>query len=65
MPSTSNKLLASLSTNDFDLLEPHLEPITLGIRKSLEKPNRRIDAVYFPESGFASVTGWFDRRPIL
>src|SRR3954462_7893433 len=55
MRSSSNKLLASLSTNDFDLLEPHLESVTLGIRKSLEKPNRRIDAVYFPESGFASV----------
>jgi hypothetical protein len=55
MPNSSNKLLASLSTSDFDLLEPHLEPVTLGIRKHLEKPNRRIDAAYFPESGFASV----------
>jgi CRP-like cAMP-binding protein len=25
------------------------------VRKSLEQPNRRIDAVYFPHSGFASV----------
>ena len=55
MPNSSNKLLASLSTNDFDLLEPHLEPVALGIRKSLEKPNQRISAAYFPESGFASV----------
>jgi CRP-like cAMP-binding protein len=55
MANSSNKLLASLSTSDFDLLEPHLEPVTLGLRKHLEKPNRRIDAAYFPESGFASV----------
>jgi CRP-like cAMP-binding protein len=55
MPSSSNQLLASLSTRDFDLLEPHLESVTLGMRKSLEKPNKRIEAVYFPESGFASV----------
>jgi CRP-like cAMP-binding protein len=55
MPNIDNKLLASLSTSDFDLLEPHLVPVTLGIRKPLEKPNKRIDAVYFPESGFASV----------
>jgi len=55
MPNRSNQLLASLSTNDFDLLEPHLESVTLGIRKHLEKPNKRIDAAYFPESGFASV----------
>jgi CRP-like cAMP-binding protein len=55
MPSGDNRLLASLSTEDFDLLEPHLEVVTLGLRKSLERPNRRIDAVYFPEAGFASV----------
>lgn len=55
MPNSSNKLLASLSTDDFGLLEPHLKSVTLGIRKPLEKPNRRIDAAYFPESGFASV----------
>jgi hypothetical protein len=55
MPSRNNRLLASLSADDFDLLAPHLESVTLGLRKNLEKPNRRIDAVYFPEVGFASV----------
>jgi hypothetical protein len=30
------------------LLEPHLESVRLGLRKNLERPNRRIDAVYFP-----------------
>jgi CRP-like cAMP-binding protein len=55
MPDGGNRLLASLSTDDFGLLEPHLEPVTLGLRKHLERPNRRIDAVYFPEAGFASV----------
>src|SRR5437764_6647700 len=55
MPNSSNKLLASLSTNDLGLLEQHLETVNLGLRKHLEKPNKRIEAVYFPESGFASV----------
>ena len=55
MPTGNNRLLASLSTDDFDLLAPHLESVTLGLRKNLERPNRRIDAVYFPEAGFASV----------
>src|SRR5580698_4353510 len=55
MPRSRNKLLESLSTDDFNLLEPHLECVTLGLRKSLERPNRRIDAAYFPEAGFASV----------
>jgi CRP-like cAMP-binding protein len=55
MPGSGNRLLSSLSTDDFDLLGPHLESVILGLRKNLEKPNRRIDAVYFPEGGFASV----------
>ena len=55
MPSSENRLLASLSTGDFDLLGPHLESVTLGLRKYLERPNRRIEAAYFPEAGFASV----------
>lgn len=55
MPRSANKLLASLADGDFALLKPHLESVTLGLRKNLERPNRRIDAVYFPEAGFASV----------
>jgi hypothetical protein len=48
MPSSNNGLLASLSSDDFDLLEPHLESVRLGLLKNLERPNRRTDAVYFP-----------------
>jgi CRP-like cAMP-binding protein len=55
--SRKNQLLASLSTKDFGLLEPSLTSVNLGIRKNLEKPNKRIEAIYFPESGFASVVG--------
>jgi CRP-like cAMP-binding protein len=51
----SNRLLASLGNDDFDLLEPHLKSVSLELRKSLERPNRRIETVYFPEGGFASV----------
>lgn len=55
MSSSSNTLLSSLSTSDFDLVAPHLEAVTLELRKMLEKPNKTIEAVYFPETGFASV----------
>ena len=55
MPSSENQLLSILSKDDFALLEPHLEPVTLGLRKYLEWPNKQITAVYFPEGGFASV----------
>jgi len=50
-----NQLLAALSPSDFALLQPHLRPTTLAILKDLEIPDRRIDSVYFMESGIASV----------
>jgi CRP-like cAMP-binding protein len=55
MAVSDNHLLSSLSTSDFDLLKPDLKHIALTPRKPLERPNRRIEVVYFPESGFASV----------
>ena len=55
MGSNPNHLLASLSSADLRLLEPHFEQVPLPIRKSLEEPDRRIEAVYFPLSGFACV----------
>jgi len=50
-----NRLLASLSPGDLGLMQPHLEHVTLKLRHDLEKPNRRIDDVYFMDSGIASV----------
>jgi CRP-like cAMP-binding protein len=55
MPSSGNQLLALLSVSDRRLIEPHLEAVNLTVKKSLERPNTQIDAVYFPDSGFASV----------
>jgi CRP-like cAMP-binding protein len=52
---TSNCLLARLSLEDMKLVRPYLEAISLPLRQKLEVRNRRIDHVYFPESGFASV----------
>ena len=53
--SRQNRLLARLAPNDFDALRPHLQAVDLPLRFDLEKPGRRIESVYFPESGFASV----------
>jgi CRP-like cAMP-binding protein len=50
-----NAVLDHVSDKDFALLEPHLESVELGFRKRLQSANRKIDAVYFPESGLASV----------
>jgi CRP-like cAMP-binding protein len=54
-PQSHNRLLSSMSPTDFGLLQPDLEPVTLALRQVLERPDRRVDAVYFPETGFASV----------
>jgi CRP-like cAMP-binding protein len=51
----TNLILKRLSKDDFALLHPHLEPIRLPVRKTLEPRNRKIKTVYFMESGFASV----------
>ena len=50
-----NLILSRLSKTDLALLEPHLEPVDLPLRKILGRANKKITAVYFPESGFASV----------
>ena len=53
--ATTNRLLSRLPPSDFDLLAPHLTPVDLPLGKRLETPDRAIEHVYFPESGFASV----------
>jgi CRP-like cAMP-binding protein len=53
--TTSNRLLSRLSREDFERLAPHLEKTDLPVRYRLEIRNRRIEHVYFLESGFASV----------
>ncbi len=53
--TTSNRLLSRLSREDFGRLAPHLEAADLPVRHWLEIRNRRIEYVYFLESGFASV----------
>jgi CRP-like cAMP-binding protein len=60
---SANRILASLKRKDFALLEPHLEPVDLPVRTSLEARRQRIDAVYFIESGFASVVADGSDKP--
>ncbi|MCC7047258.1 MAG: Crp/Fnr family transcriptional regulator [Alphaproteobacteria bacterium] len=50
-----NRLLARLSEEDFEILSAHLEPVDLPVRRPLETRNRKIDYVYFIESGVASI----------
>jgi CRP-like cAMP-binding protein len=64
MANQQNLILSGLSSADFRLLAPYLEPVDLPIRKVLERRGKPIKIIYFPESGFASVVANGDSRPI-
>ncbi len=53
--SPRNQLLNAMSVTDLALLRPHLKPIEMAVFKEMERPNQRIDTVYFIEAGIASV----------
>lgn len=50
-----NHVLAHLVRADLRLLDPHLEAVDLPVRKQLVGRNKRVEHVYFPESGIVSV----------
>jgi CRP-like cAMP-binding protein len=50
-----NQLLTTLPREDFDALQPHLEPVSLELKQVLIEPNQPIEQVYFPESGYSSI----------
>jgi CRP-like cAMP-binding protein len=53
--SPGNRVLSALSREDLNLLTPALQQIDLPLRKQLEGRNRRIEHIYFPDRGIASV----------
>ena len=50
-----NQVLRRLSPSDRELLEPHLRPVDLPLRRRLAEAHRPIDSVYFLDSGIAST----------
>ncbi|WP_207477794.1 Crp/Fnr family transcriptional regulator [Arenibaculum pallidiluteum] len=54
-----NTLLATLDPDDIALIEPHLEPVDLPLRKPLYFANEPIRTVHFVEAGLASVVTRF------
>src|SRR6201990_2000913 len=51
----SNKLLASLPHEDFQLLIPHLSSVQLAQGAVLAEPGAEVDHAYFPLSGAVSL----------
>jgi CRP-like cAMP-binding protein len=50
-----NKLVARMGAQDWDLLAPHLEPVSLKERQVIEVPGKPITHVHFIEIGVVSV----------
>ena len=53
--SVRNRLLAAFTPDEFWLLQPHLEPVSLGLRQWVIETQQPIQHVYFPEHGIVSV----------
>jgi CRP-like cAMP-binding protein len=53
--SPANRLLGLLSPQDYERLLPHLERLSLEYRQSLYRANRKIEFVYFIETGVGSL----------
>src|SRR3982751_970334 len=53
--STRNRLLFALNRDDFDLLQPDLEPVALELRQWLIEAGEPIQHVTFPEQGIVSI----------
>ncbi|GJE62184.1 Crp/Fnr family transcriptional regulator [Methylobacterium trifolii] len=53
--SVRNRLLATLSPDDFDRLQPGLMAIVLDMREMLISAQRAIEHVYFVETGVVSI----------
>jgi CRP-like cAMP-binding protein len=51
----ANELLAALPERELRAITPALQPVQLGRSTELEAPNERIEFVYFPTGGVASI----------
>lgn len=50
-----NRLLIGLQAEDYDLLHPSLEPVSLHVKDELVRSNASIEHVYFLEQGIVSL----------
>ena len=55
MPHTDNLLLASLSSNDIALLEPHLELVEVKQHQVLFEMGDKVQKTYFPTTAIVSL----------
>jgi CRP-like cAMP-binding protein len=54
-PLSENRLLATLSVEEFERLAPHIKTVSLSLSQILFRPDERIDYVYFPTRSIVSL----------
>ena len=54
--SSANILIAQMLEQDFALLQPHLERVSVGFRQPMYESNKPIEFVHYLEEGVGSVT---------
>lgn len=57
---TTNRILSQLSTEEFERLSPHLEPVTLALGDMLYYPQDPVTHVYFLNRGTVSIIATFE-----
>ena len=53
--SSRNEILRRLGHEDYQRLRPQLQEVSLSLKQLIYEQDRKIDYVYFPESGVISV----------
>lgn len=56
----SNRLLAALPPEEWEILQPDLEEVPLTFKLTLYEPEKRFEYVYFPMSGVVSLVTEFE-----
>lgn len=51
----SNKILLSIPDNEYGVIRPHLDYLTLASHVTLHEPTRRIKSLCFPNAGLVSL----------
>src|SRR3954469_12588904 len=55
LPVSQNRLLAKLGVEEYGLLAPQLEPISLSLSEVLFRPEDQLERVYFPTTSVVSL----------
>ncbi len=61
----SNRVLAALTSQEYQRVLPHLEPFKLSFGEILYEPGDLIKHVYFPNSGIVSLLSMVEERSTL